>query len=338
VFLDEDGLSRPRAGTGPHILSFGPSGENDAMKNFRALLTFLAALGLLAGGFYVNRTLLAASGDVTELAPGVFFREQAQGCNNGWVVFKDYVLVVDANFPVHAEKVVEAIRRSTDKPIRFVFDTHYHGDHAFGNAIYTSDGAVAVATEKCLEELTEKGHPAFEDGKKERDDFAKTYLQDPTVLFERKVVFDDGEHRVELLHFGQAHTRGDAVAYLPKEKVLFTGDACVNGAFNYTGDGDTANWIRVIDALKQLDVRVIAPGHGKPMGRELFDLQRRWFVELREAVQTGIDGGKSLEEIKETIEVPFYEEWTGVPARERTENIEHVYGELTGAGGQNSAK
>ena len=300
------------------------------MRNLRSLLTLFAALGLLAGGFYVNRNLLAASGDVTELAPGVFFREQSQGCNNGWVIFKDYVLVIDANFPVHAEKVVVAIRETTDKPIRFVFDTHYHGDHAFGNSIYTADGAVAVATEICLEELTQKGRPAFEAGKEEREDFAKTYLQDPTLLFEKKIIFDDGEHRVELLHFGQAHTRGDAVAYLPKEKILFTGDACVNGAFNYTGDSDTASWIRVLDAMKQLNVDLIAPGHGKPMGRELFDLQRRWFVELRAAVGKGIDTGQSLEEIKATLEVPFYEDWTGVPARERTENIEHVYAELTG--------
>lgn len=300
------------------------------MKRHRNLLTFLAAIRLVLGGFYLNRSLHAGSGDVAELAPGVFFREQSQGCNNGWVVFKDYVLVVDANFPVHAEKVVEAIRETSDKPIRFVFDTHYHGDHAFGNAIYTRDGAVAIATEKCLEELTDKGRPAFEAGKKEREDFANTYLQDPTLLFDKRVVFDDGEHRVELLHFGHAHTRGDAVAYLPKERILFSGDACVNGAFNYTGDGDTASWIRVIDAMKQLPVDVIAPGHGKPMGPELFNLQRRWFVELRSAVQKGIDQGKKLEQIEADLDIPFFEEWTGVPARERTENIEHVYAELTG--------
>ena len=93
------------------------------------------ALGSAA--VYLSDLLWAASGEVQELAPGVYFREQEGGCNNGWVVFDDYVLVIDANFPVYAERVVAEIKKTTSKPIRFVFDTHYHGDHAFGNAIYT---------------------------------------------------------------------------------------------------------------------------------------------------------------------------------------------------------
>ncbi|MBI3467928.1 MAG: MBL fold metallo-hydrolase [Planctomycetes bacterium] len=300
------------------------------MHRWRAALTWLGTAVLLVALAYLGRSLRADSGDVTELAPGVFFREQDAGCNNGWIVFDDYVLVIDANFPVHAEKVVAEIKRTTQKPIRFVFDTHYHGDHAFGNAIYTTDGAVAVATEKCLMELVKKGHPAFEEGKKDREDFRKTFLANPTLLFDTKIVFDDGKHRVEMLYTGHAHTVGDAVAYLPKEKIVFTGDACVNGPYNYTGDGDTENWIKVLDAIKELNTDLIAPGHGKPMGRELLDLQRRYFVELRAAVQAGIDGGKSLDEIKGSIDLPFYKEWTGVEAKTRTENIEHVYKELTG--------
>lgn len=72
---------------------------------------------------------------ISELAPGVYFRKaqtepKFTGCNQGWVVFKDYVLVIDANFPGQAAEVIQTIRKHTDKPIRFVFDTHYHGDHA----------------------------------------------------------------------------------------------------------------------------------------------------------------------------------------------------------------
>ena len=79
---------------------------------------------------------------VTELAPGVFFRKTQTkpefiGCNQGWVVFRDFVLVIDANFPNQADEVIKLIRKTTNKPIRYVFDTHYHGDHADGNAKYT---------------------------------------------------------------------------------------------------------------------------------------------------------------------------------------------------------
>ena len=257
------------------------------MKRARTVLLAMTGLFLLATIVYVARLTAADSGDVTQLAPGVYFREQTQGCNNGWVVFKDYVLVIDANFPVHAEKVVEAIRKTTDKPIRFVFDTHYHGDHAFGNAIYTTDGAVAVATEDCLVELIEKGRPGFEAAKKERKDLAETFLQEPTLLFDKKIVLDDGTQRVELLHFGHAHTQGDAMAYLPKQKIVFTGDACVNGAFNYTGDSDTAHWIEVLESIQQLDVETVAPGHGGLAGIELVQKQKRV---LRRAPRRGPGG------------------------------------------------
>src|SRR5262245_43903999 len=82
---------------------------------------------------------------ITELAPGVYFRKaqtepKFTGCNQGWVIFKDYVLVIDANFPGQAEDVIPVIKKYTDKPIRFVFDTHYHGDHADGNMQYVKIG------------------------------------------------------------------------------------------------------------------------------------------------------------------------------------------------------
>src|SRR5262249_29318842 len=118
--------------------------------------------------------------------------------------------------------------------------------------------------------------------------------------------------------------------YLPKHKVLCTGDACVNGAYNYTGHGDTASWIRVMERAQQLDVKLICPGHGPLAGKDLLDKQRRYFVELRQQVQKGTDASKATDEIMEAIDMPWYKEWTGVTAGSRKENVEHVYGELTG--------
>ena len=83
--------------------------------------------------------------DVKEVAPGVFFRYSSisandpkipfGGSNNIWIVFKEYVVVVDANFPKEAEDVLAAIKKTTKKPIKYVLDTHHHGDHAYGNAV-----------------------------------------------------------------------------------------------------------------------------------------------------------------------------------------------------------
>ena len=134
---------------------------------------------------------------------------------------------------------------------------------------------------------------------------------------------------VELLFFGHAHTAGDAVAWLPKHGILFSGDACVNGAFNYTGDSNTESWIRVLSEMKKLPVKTMAPGHGEVATKSLIDKQRRYFVELREYIQTAIDDGKSLDDIKKDVDLPWYKEWTGVDVKERVENLEHVHGELT---------
>lgn len=296
-----------------------------------ALLTagiVLGAIGWAGGWFKPDETT------VTELAPGVFFRKCQtkpvfKGCNQGWVIFKDFVLVIDANFPDQAAEVIAEIRKQTDKPIRYVFDTHYHGDHADGNAVYTKNGTVAVASERSKPLFETKGIAAYQQSQKSKPEvYGELPYEIPSLYFPKQLVIDDGEQRVELLYFGHAHTMGDAVAWLPKHNILFTGDACVNGAFNYTGDSNTASWINVLNALAELPVKTIAPGHGDLADKQLLARQKRWFVELRAYVQQGIDAGKSLDELKGEIDFPFYKEWTGVDAKERTENIEHVYKEL----------
>ncbi len=278
---------------------------------------------------------------ITELAPGVFFRKAQTeptftGCNQGWVVFKDYVLVIDANFPGQYDEVAAEIRKRTDKPIRYVFDTHHHGDHADGNVRFVGKGATAVASARSRVMFETKGLAGFEQSQKSKpDEYGGLKYEMPSMYFDRRLIFDDGTQRVELLYLGHGHTIGDAVAWLPKHGILFTGDACVNGAFNYTGDSNTESWITVLNAMEELPIQIIAPGHGELAGKELIAKQRRYFVELRAAVKKAIDAGKTLEQIKEAIDLPFYEEWTGVSVKTRTENIAHVFGELNAANNDN---
>jgi phosphoglycerate dehydrogenase-like enzyme/glyoxylase-like metal-dependent hydrolase (beta-lactamase superfamily II) len=281
--------------------------------------------------------------EVREIAPGVFFRYSSisatdksvvfGGSNHTWIVFEDYVVVIDANFPKEAADVIAAIRQTTDKPIRYVLNTHHHGDHAYGNAVWAREGASIVAQANCARWLRDKGPREFADagkGPAGRKDVAQSTLKVPSIVFDDKLVLDDGKQRVEFRFFGHAHTPGDAVAYLPRHKILCTGDACLNGAFNYTGHSDTASWIRVLERLEQLDVRLVCPGHGPLAGKDLLQRQKRYFVELRQQVQKGIDANLAPDDIAKRIDMPWYREWTGVEARERLENIRHVYDELTG--------
>ena len=92
-----------------------------------------------------------------QIAPEVYFHEgdiKGHGhCNNGWIVFEDYVLVIDANFPSGAQEIIPKIKALTVKPIRFAFDTHHHGDHAYGNQIWVEQGAVPVANTGVIQEM-----------------------------------------------------------------------------------------------------------------------------------------------------------------------------------------
>src|SRR5258708_26690215 len=104
----------------------------------------------------------------------------------------------------------------------------------------------------------------WESAAKERDDVRQSRLKPPSVLFPKELIFDDGKHRVELMHLGVAHTHGDAVAWLPKEKILFTGDVCVNGPYNFVGDGSVEKWVGTLEAARKLGATVVCPGHGPP--------------------------------------------------------------------------
>jgi cyclase len=140
----------------------------------------LLLLGSTPGFAEVNK--------VDTVAPDVYFHEGDLGrrahCNNGWIVFQDYVLVVDANFPSGAKEVIPKIRAITDKPIRFVFDTHHHGDHAYGNQIWADNGAVVVAHEGVLAEMKryETGRYGdkpgrWEDAAKGREDVSRQSVE-----------------------------------------------------------------------------------------------------------------------------------------------------------------
>jgi glyoxylase-like metal-dependent hydrolase (beta-lactamase superfamily II) len=226
-------------------------------------------------------------GEAQELAPGVYFHQgnlDKGHCNQGWVVFKNFVLVIDGNFPEGAEEVVAKIRSMTDKPIRFAFDTHHHGDHMYGNKVWVDAGAVPVAHEGVVEEASKYEPGRWEEAAKERKDVRESELVLPVIRYPDRMVFDDGTMRVELLHFGVGHTHGDGWAWLPRERVLFSGDACVNGPYNFVADGDVQDWIATLAKARKLDPRTVGPGHGPLADGAVLADQQAYFEELSRLV------------------------------------------------------
>lgn len=263
-----------------------------------AFLSLAAEAELLAGPM-PERMAEAATTDL--VAPDVYFHEGQVSenadavCNNGWIMFEDYVLVIDANYPAGAKLIISKIRALTDKPIRFAFDTHHHGDNAYGNQVFAENGGVPVSHTGVIQEMKqyETGYYGHEPGRweaatKDRPDVKASKLKPPSVLFSKDLIFDDGRHRVELMHLGVAHTHGDAVAWLPKERILFTGDMCVNGPYNYVGDGDVGKWVATLDAARKLDAKIVCTGHGPRSVGTVLDDQQAFFRALREQVGTAM--------------------------------------------------
>jgi len=261
-----------------------------------AFLSLAAEAEVLAGPAPEG---MAQAAQADLVAPDVYFHEGRVAdtadavCNNGWIMFEDYVLVIDANYPAGAKLIISKIRALTDKPIRFAFDTHHHGDHAYGNQVFVENGGVPVAHTGVIQEMKqyETGYYGHEPGRweaatKDRADVKASKLKPPSVLFSKDLIFDDGKHRVELMHLGVAHTHGDAVAWLPKERILFTGDMCVNGPYNYVGDGDVGKWIATLDAARKLDAKIVGTGHGPRSTGTVLDDQQAFFRALREQVGT----------------------------------------------------
>ncbi len=298
-------------------------------------LPAVLAISIGAGAALLKEVPRTEPDEMVELADGVYFRHGdlagKSHCNNGFVVFKDHVLVIDANFPSGAEACLADIRKVTDKPVRFVFDTHHHGDHAYGNAVWVASGAVPVAQENVVSEMRRLEPGRWREAAAGREDVRKLGNDGPVppmLTFPRRMVLDDGERRVELLHFGTAHTRGDGFAYLPEEKILFTGDAVVNGPYNFMGDGNTESWLHVLEALGELDVELVAPGHGACGGRELIADQRAYISGLRRAVSDGIVAGRSVTELQGSVVVG--EPVARYKGQMFKDQIAKIYSEMTG--------
>jgi glyoxylase-like metal-dependent hydrolase (beta-lactamase superfamily II) len=214
---------------------------------------------------------------------------------------KHYLLVVDANVPSGAKMAISDAKKLSPKPIKYVFDTHHHGDHAYGNPVWTQLGATTLAYVGVAEEMRRYEPAGWQGAAKSRKDVAELNLQTaepPKQTFDKSpFVLNDGARRVEFHFFGWAHTRGDGFVYLPKEKILCTGDAVTNGAYNFTGHANLTNWPKVIASAGKLDVVHVLPGHGVPGGRELLEGQMRFFTDLRRVIDSQIAAGKRLESI-----------------------------------------
>ncbi|MFQ5664513.1 MAG: MBL fold metallo-hydrolase [Terriglobia bacterium] len=238
-----------------------------------------------------------------QLAPGVYAPVSTKPPvdNSGFVVGERGVLVIDAHInAAMARQIQAAVRQVTSKPILYLVNTNYHGDHTFGNYAFPSETLI-VAHRKTAERMRN-----FE---QEKQFLLRTVNNDPTVYGEARlrlpdVVFDDylrlelGGRGVEVYHFGPGNTPGDTVVYVPEAKVAWTGNLVVGeGTIPFLIEGGAGNYQETMARFaRTLEVGTIVPGHGSMTSGAILGRYLRYLSELIGSVRQATREGRSLEE------------------------------------------
>ena len=260
-------------------------------------------------------------------------------CNAAIIFLDDAVLVVDTHSkPSAARALIEQIKKLTPKPVKFVVNTHFHWDHYQGNEAYPSSwpaGVEIISSEATRTSIEQRGIPRVKheivtmpaqieqlkgDLQKastpeqrasiEKDiSEGEAYLAElksmqitlPTMTFDRSLILHRKSRTVELLWLGRAHTDGDVFVFLPKERVLVTGDT-LHGWTPYMGDSYPYDWIKTLDVAENLDFDYVIAGHGDVMrGKQTFDLWKQYFRDLLDQTGAAYADGATLDQAKKRV-------------------------------------
>ena len=241
--------------------------------------------------------------------------------NTGVIVGDDAVLVIDTQAtPVMAQDVIRRIREVTDKPIRYVVLSHYHAVRVLGASGYAPDHV--IASRDTYDLIVERG---AQDMQSEIERFPRLFravesvpgLTWPTIVFERRMTLMLGKLQVELMQLGRGHTKGDTVAWLPQEKILFSGDLVEYDATPYTGDAYLTDWPATLDAIAALGPEKLVPGRGAALKTPAevkagLDGTRAFVTAMFDSVKRGAQAGRDLRTVyRETYEAlkPRFGHW-----------------------------
>lgn len=229
-----------------------------------------------------------------EVADGVFAWVQPDGSwwlnNSGIVVGGDTVVAVDATSTERRTRtLLAAIGEASAAPVRTLVNTHHHGDHTNGNCLFA--GATVVGHRNCRDNVLAQTIGGLEAvfGDVEWGDLS---IRAPEVVFDERLDVYAGERVVELHYIGgPAHTTGDVVAWLPDERVLFSGDLVFNGGTPFVLMGSVIGAIEALERVCRFDAQTIVPGHGAVCGPEALDVVDRYLRLVAEAAVGAVAAG-----------------------------------------------
>ncbi len=224
-------------------------------------------------------------------------------CNRGISAGKDGTLVVDSGISVaEATPLYQAARERAGQGHLSLFNTHSHGDHVYGNQIFAA--CPIIASSDVREVLAARGEEQLAGWR--AGPYAETVagvrLTLPSVTFDERLVIYLGGIEVHLIRMGTAHSPGDAVAWLPEQRVLFAGDLLFNDLVPaMPPGGDTSTWARALEKLEELGAEHVIPGHGPIEPPTALGSLRDWIISLRAHVGAAVAGGADRETASKEI-------------------------------------
>jgi cyclase len=310
-------------------------------SKFHPLTVFLTAVGML-----LICTAAAGQGQdfskveikVSKVSGNIYMLEGAGG-NIAASVGEDGIVIVDDQFAPLADKIQAALKNLgvTDRPVRFVINTHYHGDHTGGNEPFNNAGSTVIAHDNVRKRL-ESGGTAGNGGsiKMEVKPAVKSAL--PIITFEHDVTVHLNGEDIHAMHFPSGHTDGDSIIFFPKNNVVHMGDDFVRYGFPFIDVASGGSVQGIIEAMEKTtaqlpaDVKVI-PGHGALSNLDDVRAYTKMLRETSAVVQKALSEKKTLEQMKKEKILAPWQKFSGDFVNTDA-FIETLYNSLTGHKGE----
>jgi glyoxylase-like metal-dependent hydrolase (beta-lactamase superfamily II) len=214
--------------------------------------------------------------------------------NTTALITSEGVVLVDDKFEIDHDNIMAQLKKVTSQPVKYVINTHYHGDHSGGNAKLQALNAQVVASEAARRKMVETKMPGL-----------------PNVTLENRLRLYVGGKRIEVHYLGRAHTNGDVVVLFPDHRVLSMGDMFTFGdatpqLVDYAGGGSAVEWTKTVENALQLEFDSVVPGHGAVTTKQELRKFRDSTMSLRTRVHDMIVQKRSRDEIEKMVRSEFH--------------------------------
>ena len=281
----------------PAATRTGEPGEHQTLTIHKVFAAAALLAGLTATGTAVAQGRPSPFGNfelkIEQVADDLYMIRSSASGNITVLTSDDGVVLVDSKFANENERAMELLRTVTDQPVKYVVNTHMHGDHTGGNIALEALGADIVATENARKRLAETQAMGL-----------------PSITFDDHLRIYFGERVMDFYWLGRGHTDGDLVIHLPEERLVLAGDLFAGGdpfvrLIDYNGGGSLAEWSGTLEKVLALDFDRVIPGHSELTDRATMQAYLDQIVQMQDLIREMHSAGRSPEDIQTAVTNEF---------------------------------